>query len=104
MDLESRRLLLHQKLTEILESENVYFQPPSNLTMRYPCIVYNRAAADHKFADNQLYRYTQRYTLTLIDSDVDSNKIIKLASLPMTTHERWFAVDNLNHDVFNLYF
>ena len=104
MDLEQRRLQLQTVLEEILGSENVYFQPPASLIMQYPCIRYERDRADAKFADNQLYRYTQRYTVTLIDQDPDSDKIVKLASLPMSTHERWYAGDNLNHDVFNLYF
>ena len=104
MDLEQRRLQLQTVLEEILGSENVYFQPPASLIMQYPCIRYERDRADAKFADNQLYRYTQRYTVTLIDADPDSGVILKLASLPMSTHERWYAGDNLNHDVFNLYF
>ncbi|HMT88031.1 MAG TPA: hypothetical protein PKC73_00225 [Dermatophilaceae bacterium] len=104
MDLEQRRLQLHEILVGILGNENVYFQPPANLVMQYPCIRYERDRADAKFADNQLYRYTQRYTVTLIDRDPDSDKIFKIASLPLSAHERWYAADNLNHDVFNLYF
>lgn len=105
MDLEQRRLQLHEILVSILGFEHqVYFQPPPSLVMQYPCIVYNREQADSKFADNAMYLYKQRYSVTLIDRDPDSDKIIKIASLPMTTHERWFAADDLNHDVFNLYF
>lgn len=104
MDLEQRRLQLHEILVGILGSRFVYFQPPTGALMQYPCIVYNRERADVKFANNMLYLYKQRYSVTLIDQDVDSDKILKLASLPLSAHERWFAADNLNHDVFNLYF
>ena len=35
-----RRLELHEALCEVLGSRNVYFQPPDNVTMRYPCFVF----------------------------------------------------------------
>jgi len=91
-------------LKEILGSDNVYFQPPPSLTMAYPCIVFNRMNMDVAFANNSPYRLTQRYMVTLIDRDPENPAIEKLASLPMCRHDRWFASDNLNHDVFNLYF
>ena len=55
MDLEQRRLDLHEILVDALGSGNVYFQPPASLKMVYPCIRYNRATADAKFANNGLY-------------------------------------------------
>ena len=104
MDLEQRRLLLQSILEELLGSENVYFQAPANLVMQYPCIRYERDRAQTTFADNVLYGYKQRYTVTLIDRDPDSPLIIEIASLQHSSHERWYAADNLNHDVFTLYF
>ena len=104
MDLEQQRLKLQTLLETVIGNENVYFQPPPGLVMKYPCIRYERDRADAKFADNGLYSYKQRYSVTLIDRDPDSDTIVKLASLPLSTHERWYAADNLNHDVFTLYF
>lgn len=86
------------------EVSRVYFQPPSNLEMQFPCIVYNRDSADTEFAGNKPYRYTKRYEVTIIDRDPDSPIPDKVAALPQCTHSSTFAVDNLNHDVFNLYF
>lgn len=105
MDLEQRRLELHELLVSILGSRNVYFQPPASLVMQYPCIRYNREKADSKFASNRLYRFTQRYQVILISRDPDSGIIFeKIVSLPLTVHDRSYAGDNLNHDVFTLYF
>lgn len=99
-----RRLRLQTILEEVLGNDNVYFQPPSNVEMRYPAIVYQRDSADTKFADNGPYSYTKRYQVTVISRDPESPIPDRMAALPMTTHERWFAADNLNHDVFTLYF
>lgn len=99
-----QRLQLQSLLEDILGSRHVYFQPPANVQMVYPCIVYQRDYADTKFADNGPYRYTQRYQVTVIDRDPDSGIPEKVAALPLTTFSRFFVADNLNHDVFVIYF
>ena len=57
-------------------------------------------------ADNYPYRHTQRYSLTVISKDPDESQSIRSAieALPMCTYDRWFAVNNLNHDVYKLFF
>lgn len=82
----------------------VYFQPPSNTVMKYPCIVYNRENTETEFADNSPYRHTKRYSVTVIDRNPDSPLPDKVAQLPMCAHNRFFTNDGLNHDVFSLYF
>lgn len=93
-------------LQEILEGicPHVYFQPPANVQMSYPAIVYERGRANTKFADNKPYDITKQYSLTLISRNPDESIFEALAALPMCAHERFFVVDNLNHDVFNIYF
>ncbi len=71
--------------------------------MNYPCIVYNRDNASTKHADNLPYRYTQRYEVTLIDKNPDSDVIDKLAAFPLCEFNRHFATSGLNHDVFVIY-
>ena len=99
-----RRLKLHNILVEILGASNVYFQPPETIKMTYPCIVYIRNSAKTDFANNFPYQYTKRYEVTVIDENPDSEIPGKVASLPMCSFSRHFTSDNLNHDVFNLYF
>jgi len=86
------------------EDANVYFQPPEGLTMQYPCIRYQRDSAKTEFAGNRPYRFTQRYQVMVIDREPDNPVLKKIAELPMCTFDRWYAVDNLNHDVFTLFF
>lgn len=99
-----RRVELHYILEQILGSPNVYFQPPENIKMQYPAIVYKRDRANTKFADNNPYKYTKRYTVTVIDRNPDSLIPDKVAALPMCTHSTYFTADNLNQDSFSLYF
>lgn len=99
-----QRLELQSLLEEILGSRNVYFQPPENVRIQYPCIIYKRASARTEFAGNMPYSYKKRYQVTVIDRDPDSEIPDKIAALPMSIFDRHFAVDNLNHDVFNIFF
>lgn len=99
-----QRLELQNLLEDILGSRNVYFQPPSNVQMQYPCIVYKRDSARSIFANNGPYRHTKRYQVTVIDSNPDSEIPSKLSALPLCTYNRHFAANNLNHDVFTLFF
>jgi hypothetical protein len=98
------RLQLQSLLEELLGTRNVYFQPPANVTMGYPAIVYNRDFLVTKFADDKPYVHTKRYVVTVIDKDPDSKILDSIAMLPMTTFVRHFTADNLNHDIYNLYF
>lgn len=93
-------------LNEIFKTivPNVYFQPPQNVAMKYPCIVYKRAQSLAEHADNEAYLFTNRYSVTVIDRDPDSTIVESLYKLPLCRHITFFVADNLNHDVFDIFF
>lgn len=93
-----------QDLLKTLGMTNVYFQPPENLKMVYPCIVYNRSGIESEHAGNKPYRSTSQYLVTVIDKNPDSEIPDRVAALPMSTFVRHFSRDNLNHYIFSLYF
>jgi hypothetical protein len=99
-----QRLDLQTLLETLLESENVYFQPPASVQILYPAIVYQRDDIRTAFADNNPYRHTKRYQVTVIDRNPDSDIPDKVADLPLCDYNRFYVADNLNHDVFTLYF
>lgn len=99
-----QRIQLQALLEQLLGSRNVYFQPPPSTKMQYPCIVYRKDDIDTIYSGNKPYRNVQRYTVTVIDKNPDSFIPAKIAGLPMSTFDRFFVTDNLNHDVFKLYF
>jgi len=100
----AQRLELQAILTEILETDHVYFQPPPGLRMEYPCIVYNRADHLINHADDIPYKRDKRYQVTVIDRNPDSVIPDKVAQLPLCSYDRFYTADNLNHDVFQLFF
>jgi hypothetical protein len=98
------RLELQALLEVILESRNVYFQPPPDFQMQYPCIVYERTRLETEFADNVPYSHKVGYQITVIDPNPDSDIYKKVAQLPMCRYDRNFKANKLNHDVLNLFF
>lgn len=82
----------------------VYFQPTVNVKMVYPCIMYQRDDTDTNFADNISWRRVQRYQVTIIDEDPDSDIPIQVSKLSMSIFERHFTQDDLNHDIYRLYY
>ena len=95
---------LQDILKALLGSDNVYYQPPSNVQMVYPCIVYKRDNQDVKYADDGVYFKKKRYQVTVIDRDPDSIIPDKISELPLCSYDRFYTADNLNHDVFKLFF
>lgn len=93
---------LHRILVEILGSENVYFQPPANLKMKYPAIKYSRDRIVNLYADDTVYKQIYAYQIIVIDKNPDSEIVKNVSLLPAISHDRHYTSDNLNHDVFIL--
>ena len=91
-------------LCEILGSEYVYFQPPENTKLKYPCIIYKFDKFDTKKADNRDYLRGRRYEVTLIHRDPDNDIVDKLKDLLYCNLDRVFVTENLCHYAFTLFF
>lgn len=89
---------------ELLESENVYFQPPESVKMKYPAIRYELDYIDIKHAENSVYNSRNRYKVILITPDPESLVIKKIIMLPMCRFVQHYKSDNLNHYVYELYY
>lgn len=99
-----RRLEL-QALLEITKGDSqVFFQPPSNVQMTYPAIVYHLDDIDGAFAGNLPYRVTRRYEITVITRNPDDELVGKLAAQPMNRFVRSFVANQLHHFIFTIYF
>ncbi len=102
--MNSRRLVLHEKLKAILGSENVYYQPPESVKIKYPAIVYSRSNIENTHANNKVYYQKTSYEVTVIGKQPDSETADKISLLPFCRFNRHFVSDNLYHDVFTIYF
>lgn len=98
------RLQLQSKLEELLENKNVYYQPPETVKMSYPAIKYSKKDIKSRFADNSTYSLLRCYEIIVIDPKPDNPVLDKLLALPYCAYDRSYKSQNLNHDVFTLYY
>lgn len=95
--------LLRKVMKDVSGVENVYFQPPENLLLKYPSIVYSRSDIRNRPADDMVYSQFTFYDLTVIDKNPDSLLVYAVASLPRCKFGRHYKSDNLNHDTFTIF-
>ena len=98
------RLELQVKLEQLLGSRKVYYQPPEGFKISYPAIIYSRDDIDLTHADNINYKSIKRYNVIVIDKLPDNEVIEKIFELPMSTFDRHYIADGLNHDSITLYY
>ncbi len=97
------RIELDNKFREILNSTNVYFQPPESVKMQYPCIRYRVNDYGTGYADNLPYKIEKSFMGTIITKNADSDIIEKILKLPKCRFDRFYTADNLYHWVFIIY-
>lgn len=102
-NLERRSQELQRTFEELLESRNVYYNPPASVHMRYDAIVFTRSRINNRFANNSVYSQMYPYEVTVITNDPDAPIIDKISRLPYCSFDRSFVSDNLHHNVFTLY-
>lgn len=99
-----RQLELQAILENILESRNVYYQPPSNTKLKYPCIIYKRSSLHTRHANNSIYINKVRYEVLLIGNTPNNPIVDKILELPYCTYDRYYVADGLSHDSFTVFY
>lgn len=102
----SNLIEISQEIKKRLDTicNHVYFQPPSNTKMEYPCILYSRDRIDNTHGNNHVYNQNHRYQVIVLDEDPDSKITEELSKFDKCRFERRYVSDNVYHDVFTLYY
>lgn len=98
------RLELQSKLEELLGTRNVYYQAPESIKMSYPAIRFNKSTLLIRHANDSIYSKLTRYEVIVISQTPDHPVLDSLLELPYCAFDRHYVSDNLNHDVFTLYY
>lgn len=99
-----RRLQLQTVLDSIEGPTKVHYQPPANVRLTYPCILYTLSNELSRHANNNLYMNKKRYTITVIDANPDSLIPDEILRLPLSSFSRRFMNDGLYHTVYDVYY
>lgn len=98
------RIDLQTELENILGTRHVYYQPPENLKIEYPAIIYSVNDYIGINADNIKYNNQVQYQIIVIDKKPDNDAIKRILEMPLSSFDRHYSYNNLNHDVLTLYY
>ena len=108
--MDKNRIKVHNMLSTLVDiqepdgDDHVYFNPPENIKIKYPAIIYSRNSIDNSHADDLPYLQNMSYQVTVVGVDRDSPISNKLSKMKCCRYNRSYIYDNLNHDVFTLYY
>lgn len=102
----ARRNELDLKLLDILGNENLYYNPPESIKIKYPCIIYSLSGIPVRYAENKIYKKEiRRYELVYITRDPDTDFVNKILNeFSLISFSRPYVSDNLYHFSFDLYY
>lgn len=110
MDLYQKWKKIYNVLTS-LGIKYVYFEPPSNTKINYPCAIYKRGTISTRNADNGIYKLNDSFDLTYISRD-PADEMVHTILIGDSTHEkpfqmirhiRHYTVDGLHHDQYKIF-
>lgn len=92
-----------------LESTNtgkVYFQPPSNVRLEYPCWVVERETVRLIKADDRAYLNRPGYKCIYMNRTEPDPEILRMIPerYPYCLYRSHYVVDNVHHDAFLIHY
>lgn len=96
------RDLLHL-LKKAVDNNRVYFQPPENLKIGYPAVIFHLSKIKLDHADNVPYKGAREYSVTLITNEPEPEVLDEILKIPYTTLDTTYITDGMNHFVFTTY-
>ena len=99
---EEKRIQLGILLKTLLGSENIYFQPPTNTQLRYPCFLYTLNDLPNKKANNNKYIRNLSFIVTYISKTPDLERIQQIHQSEGFEYQRSYTTEGLNHTVFKI--
>ena len=93
------RLELHGQLQNLFPELTLYFNPPSKIELKYPCIVYTVDNYETNEANNEVYTVATIYQVTVMSRipGIDSKPIFGIVGV---NHVNTFTNQDIFHEVF----
>ena len=96
------RDLLHI-LRQAVQHDRVYFQPPENLKIGYPAVIFHLSKIEIDRASDVPYKGAREYSVTLITKDPEPDVIDEILKIPYSSLDTTYISDGMNHFVFTVY-
>lgn len=90
-------------LQQVVQHNRVYFQPPENLKIEYPAVVFHLSKIEIDRASDAPYKGAKEYSVTLITKDPEPDVIDEILKIPYSSLDTTYISDGMNHFVFTVY-
>lgn len=90
-------------LQQAVPNDRVYFQPPENLKIVYPAVVFHLSKIDFDHASDVPYKGAKEYSVILITKDPEPDVIDEILKIPYSSLDTTYISDGMNHFVFTVY-
>lgn len=90
-------------LQQVVQHDRVYFQPPENLKIGYPAVVFHLSKIEIDRASDVPYKGAKEYSVTLITKDPEPDVIDEILKIPYSSLDTTYISDGMNHFVFTVY-
>ena len=101
---DERREDFQEYLKSLFDGVEVYYMPPENVRMSYPCFVIKLDHVDNLYSNGQIYSSRIRLSVTYITKHVDDYVIGDMLNANQyASFDRVYTSDNLRHYVFTVY-
>ena len=94
---------LFHLLQKAVDHNRVYFQPPENLKIGYPAVIFHLSKVKLDHADDVPYKGAREYSVTLITNEPEPEVLDEILKIPYTTLDTTYISDGMNHFVFTTY-
>ena len=100
----ARREAFQASLQGLVGNIPVYYMPPENIKMTYPCFVIELDKTNNLYADGHVYNTFARFILKYITRKVDDEVVDRLFdSMKYMSFDRVYTAANLRHYVFKVH-
>ena len=105
MDREDQRVSLQRKLESLGDiTHKVYYQPPDDITIEYPCIIYERSNIKNTSADDTVYQQTYSYNIIVAEKSPVSALVEEVSKLTGIRFLNHYVRNKIIYDSFTISF
>lgn len=90
-------------LRKAVGHNRAYFQPPENLKIEYPAVVFHLSKIKVDHANDAPYKGAREYSVMLISKEPEPEVLDKILKIPYTSLDTTYIADGMNHFVFTTY-
>lgn len=105
MDNEDRRLILHGRLVDLFPTYGIFYNPPGDLLLSRPCIVYTDTQEEPSYANNLSYIVGTRFQVTVFEDLPGigglTSGIFDIPGITVNSNRKYITADVV-HYVFNV--